>query len=263
MNKDDTCCPTDATASAAPYAPRGARRTIGGLPCYVAGTLAPLAVLAVPDIFGLDAPASLRCLDELADAAGLPVVAVDYFRGAPWRLEDFPPKPGQSIGEWIGRTVPSAAVRRDTEAVLAALREEVSDKFVSFCFSSSRLFQGAAERVGVVGFCWGGREALAMAELFRCAASPHPSFVSLELAQAAAARTPLCLLPSRDEDEALYAQIGAAVAQSGKPGSFVRRFPEAPHGWCAARASFAPGSPELRDTLEALRVLATFFQQHG
>jgi dienelactone hydrolase len=125
MQKDEKCCPVDATASSAPYAATGVHRTIGGLPCYVAGKLGPRVVLAVPDIFGLAAPASLRFFDELAAACALPVVAVDYFRGAPWKAEDFPPKPGQNVGEWIGKTVPSAAVRRDTEAVLAALRHEV------------------------------------------------------------------------------------------------------------------------------------------
>jgi hypothetical protein len=123
--QNDKCCPTDSTASAAPYAPTGEHRTIGGLPCYLTGKLGPRVVLAVPDIFSLAALTSLRFLDELAVATGLPVVTVDYFRGAPWRAEDFPPKPGQNIGAWIGQTVPSAAVRRDTEAVLAALRHEV------------------------------------------------------------------------------------------------------------------------------------------
>jgi dienelactone hydrolase len=112
----------------------------------------------------------------------------------------------------------------------------------------------------VVGFCWGGKEALANAELFRCAAAAHPSFVSAELAVAAAAHGPALLLPSRDEDAALYAQIAAAL--QARPGCAVHRFPEAHHGWCAARADYAPDSTGLRDVREATKLLAAFFQQH-
>ena len=246
---EERCCPTEAGASSEPYAPLGTLRALtadAALLCYVTGgPLGERAILAVPDIFGLAVPASLRALDELAAASGLPVVAPDYFRGQPWRLEDFPPRPGQSVVEWLGRTVPAEAVRRDTEAVLGALLRE-----------------SGTRRVGAVGFCWGGGAALAAAAagLLRCAAAAHPSFVGPAEARAAAAAGPLCLLPSRDEDAAQWEQIAAALA--GRPGCLVRRFPEAPHGWCAARADFVPGSPGLRDLREALRVLATFFQEH-
>ncbi len=240
---ESKCCPTDATASSDAYVPRGKIAVLtddAHLVCYITGTLGEAAVFVVPDIFGLAVPVSLRFLDELAASSGLPTVAVDFFRGKPWRPEDFPPREGQDIGKWIGETVPPAKVRADAVAVIGALQREHGVK-----------------RIAGLGFCWGGKIVFALSDLFVALASPHPSFLTLEDVKAAGAK-PVCLLPSRDEDEALYASMAAALAPYRA--SHVKRYETARHGWCAARADCTEGSEARRDFDDACKVLASFFR---
>ncbi len=99
----DKCCTTTATATvAAAPALRGRMHTVPGLPpLYISGALpSPRVIVCAPDIFGI-IPVSMRFLDELNNVSGIPVVVVDHFRGAPWRPEDFPPREGQNIRQWI------------------------------------------------------------------------------------------------------------------------------------------------------------------
>ena len=61
------------------------------------------AVIGVLDIFGFNgnSPQCLQFFDRLAEAAGVMVAAPDVFRGKPWSLDRFPPKPEDNLMGWI------------------------------------------------------------------------------------------------------------------------------------------------------------------
>ena len=82
------------------------------------------------------------------------------------KAEDFPPKTGQNIMEWLQSTVPAERVAKD----LAAVRQHLKE-------------QHGVEKAGIVGFCWGGYMALLNAEHYAAVASPHPSRLTEELVQ--------------------------------------------------------------------------------
>jgi dienelactone hydrolase len=58
------------------------------------------------------------------------------------------------------------------------------------------------EKAGIIGFCYGGKmvvQALADLPFVEAGATCHPSFLQME--DADPIKAPICLLPSKDEDE--------------------------------------------------------------
>ena len=92
---------------------------------------------------------------------------------------------------------------------------------------------------------------------FRCAASCHPAMV--EAADAAALRVPFALLASGDEarDEVTAWEKRAA----GGPACLVRWWPEARHGFMAARADLEDEAVR-RDYAAGYGVLLEWFREH-
>lgn len=114
--------------------------------------------------------------DRLA-AAGYLVVGPDVFRGQPWSLDKFPPKPEDDIQGWIKGWDWASKVKPDVDAVVAALTARGMTRFAS------------------VGWCWGASMAARIAAdnagSFRATAFLHPSLFGHEQELCAALRCPL------------------------------------------------------------------------
>lgn len=95
----DVCCAAGAPV-AVDYTPKGSVQELGGVPCYVTGqTSSAAALICIYDIFGPTAQFKQVC-DRLA-AAGYLVAGPDVFRGQPWSMDKFPPKPEDNFMGWI------------------------------------------------------------------------------------------------------------------------------------------------------------------
>jgi protein XRP2 len=206
---------------------------------YVTGPASKKAILVGTDIFGLIIPVSLRFLDELAAALQVQLLAGDHFRGQPWSKSNFPPKEGsESIPDWLQRVVPAAVMDKDWEA----LEEYITQQEYS--------------ATGLLGFCWGGGATAKLAageSKYRCWATCHPSFVTLEMVQQMT--IPCCVLPSQREDPVVYGHIAEHLKKNEQ--NVFQTFADSPHGWAAARADYT--RPDVK---EAQNILIEFFTRH-
>ncbi len=104
------CCTSGhPTVGLMSYQTRGKEVTLeGGDRAYLASpaglTPANLGIVLVYDIFGFDIINTRRFADMLADQANAHVLMPDFFRGKPWSLDNFPPKKGSDIGDWLAES---------------------------------------------------------------------------------------------------------------------------------------------------------------
>ena len=110
----------------------------------------------------------------------------------PWDVNNYPPPDKNEFMKWIsGYQWPQ--VEPDLIKIIG------------------QLTQDGASKIGVYGFCWGGKIAVQSTTLVGAAAAVHPAF--LEVADADKIVRPFCLLPSKDEDkktmDALFDKIKA------------------------------------------------------
>jgi dienelactone hydrolase len=248
---EDKCCPTSAGKAhgSSPAAHLGAfEKLASGMELYVTGAKdASKVILVAPDIFGIHVPASLTFLDKLALESGAKIVAIDHFHGKPWALANFPPADYADLMQWIGSISGPEKLKSELHE---ALSNEASDA-----------------SIGYLGFCWGGKVALSLVvnePRFKAVASAHPSMLTKEMVASAAAKIPVCLLPSKDEDAVLYEEIRILLDsenKKGQPKHIYKRYDNVQHGWCQARSS--PGQPAFeRDVADACKVLAEFFKSN-
>uniref|UniRef100_A0A7S1Q490 Dienelactone hydrolase domain-containing protein n=1 Tax=Neobodo designis TaxID=312471 RepID=A0A7S1Q490_NEODS len=224
-----SCCPTEVLPVKTTYDRQGDN-------VYITGEGNTKGLLFVPDIFGPH-PNAYHVADILA-GKGFLVVVPDFFRGKEWPLEDFPPKDG-----------------------FAADPFQNFIKALTYDNLKPRVEQGlkllkalGATSIGAVGFCWGGKIAIsALGEgLVKAAASPHPSFFTVE--DAKAVKGPFALLPSKDDGE--LADVKAALNPDFK--HVYHYFDDMHHGFCAARADFTNELNRTRAN-ECINIMADFF----
>jgi protein XRP2 len=191
-------------------------------------------LVLVPDIFGLEFNQSMQVSDRLVDAVpGLACAMPDVFRGAPWKMSEFPPTDKAKFMAFIdAHPWDDSHVKRDVKAAFEALEARAADG--SSPSSSLKRF--------TMGFCWGAMMALlanADAELkVDASAGAHPTFFGKEGEIAKKLRGPVLLLPTKgDPGEAVL----EAVKSAGLPfadACRVRRFDDQVHGFMAARGDY-------------------------
>mmetsp|Transcript_3541 Transcript_3541/g.8827 ORF Transcript_3541/g.8827 Transcript_3541/m.8827 type:complete len:259 (-) Transcript_3541:859-1635(-) len=122
--------------------PLGGSPSSPPLPCYVTGS-GEHAVIAVYDVFGFEVERTRSVCDQMARDGGFTVILPDFFRGTDVMKEfgQFPPKGGMAeVRPWLFRTAPFDVVI-----------PEVLDLVVPYLKSRG------AKKIGMVGFCWGGK----------------------------------------------------------------------------------------------------------
>lgn len=210
-----TCCPTTKTAVKSDYKAKGAV-------VYEAGPSdAKKAIIYVYDIFGYS-PQALQVADILGERTGCRVVAIDYFEGQPWKIEDFPPKndeEGAKLMEFIHKNGSyDEVIKPKTEWVIDRLKKQGVEEF------------------GSIGFCWGAKMSLNMQKegLVGPIACPHPSFITDDDITSPMV-APVCMLPSKDEEPFTKVEQVLKTDPAWKDVNVYQRFDNMHHGWTAAR----------------------------
>lgn len=238
----EVCCSAGAPVSVE-YTPQGSVKELGGVQCYVTGSeAAQTAIVGIYDIFGFTSQFKQVC-DRLA-AAGYLVVGPDVFRGQPWTLDKFPPKPEDNFLGWLQGYSWEAVVSKDVTAVVSALQAQGVTKFAS------------------VGWCWGASMAVQAAAAdpgsFKATAFLHPSMFGQEKQLVEKLQCPLASFSTPGDP--LEAMQEVTDAKPWGPACVYRRVDNMTHGYCGARGDFA--NPEVvKAVSETLTTLVGFLDK--
>ena len=225
------------------YTPKGTNVTgPDGMPLYVVGggATTTTALLVTYDIFGYH-PCTLQVCDLLASRLSTLVVVPDFFRGAPYPMDPWPPTDGfVALMAWVGKVGTYDAVKPMMLDALAYIKT-----------------QGVTSKVGGVGLCWGAKPMFALNAdgLIGPCASCHPSFLTTEDAEKTTA--PQCVLPTKDDG--LMEGIKAALEKKDFAAKNVWvRFDDMHHGFAGARGDWTKPEQVAR-VQEAITIMVDFF----
>lgn len=197
------------------------------LDAYVVGA-GTTALIIGTDIFGFATPNMRANADMMAASLGCMVIVPDHFRGTDiLKYLDGAEFTQTAIGSFLAK-----------HGTFEATKADLVDKVMPFAAA-----QGAT-RLLYMGFCWGGKIALALvadeqlAPNFAAAGGLHASLKDPDgdVQRAAAAKLPLMLLQAgndadvRPVHEALAAGPGPLASKH-----LVRTYFDMVHGWCGAR----------------------------
>lgn len=242
----------------------------GGVRAYVCRPKLPTgtAVVVVHDVYGLAPGGRVRSLCDALAASGFLVLLPDLFGG------------GDNIGAHGG----VAGLRAGSEEAIGWMKShawgDVRHK-LDACYGwlmaegvpgqDSRLRPPHnVNRIGMVGFCWGGWVAAKASGTGRvaCAVHAHPSWkISASLfdepveSMAARIRVPTLLLPAADDADGYrdgsYARI---VRQNGGVPVKAVEFPSMRHGFMTRGPADDPAV--MAEVQRAMREAASFLREH-
>eukprot|EP00042_Codosiga_hollandica_P022174 m.80259 g.80259 ORF g.80259 m.80259 type:complete len:245 (-) comp50686_c0_seq2:89-823(-) len=203
---------------------KGTKVATASTQVYLATPSTPnkLGIVIINDIFGFDIPNTLYVADHYA-AHGFLTAVPDVFRGDSWPATEFEisePLSGDKWGAWWGKYGSDAYVKGD---------------LLTYAQSAIELLKSnGAEKIAVVGFCWGGMAAghLAATGLFGAAVSIHGAGHSAD--QALAAKAPMLFI-SVDNDPYFPQEVIDAIVATGTRVNVVKGWY---HGF-AVRGDFA------------------------
>ncbi|KAL2621600.1 hypothetical protein R1flu_001805 [Riccia fluitans] len=239
----EACCQP---APAAEHIEEGTTSTFAGLDAYVnpGPANATSAVVFISDVFGYDPPLLRKLADRIA-ANGYFAVVPDVFHGDPFVAAD-PKNPMASVPAWVARHDPTELT--DVKAVIKQLRK-----------------QEGIEKIGVCGFCWGGKMAITLANesepLIQTAVLCHPSLVNHE--EVRSIKVPTQFLLSEID---IYvppekaAEFKDILTSRPEVESFLKVFPGMKHGWCIRYDVNVP--EEVKSAHEAHDDMLEWFSKH-
>ncbi|KXN81106.1 hypothetical protein AN958_06060 [Leucoagaricus sp. SymC.cos] len=222
-NTNQACCSIPPVQS--DYQPKGTIKPFGDFKrVYVTGPIkSDNAIVCVYDIFGFF-PQTQQGADILANALNTAVYMPDFFEpDHPFPIGKFPPKAPEEKQEL-----------RDFFGGVASPPKNIK-KLSRF---GSALKSSGAQKVGVYGFCWGGKVTMASAGAatpFHAAAIVHPVMPSV--VDVEELTVPLAIYISKDEPMQEYENILNVLSQKPfKDKNDHKNYSNMFHGWAAARA---------------------------
>ncbi|KAF8640655.1 hypothetical protein AX17_000312 [Amanita inopinata Kibby_2008] len=223
-NPNKACCSIPPVHSN--YSPKGTLKPYGQFNrVYVTGPdTSENAIICVYDIFGYF-PQTRQGADIIASTLKTTVYMPDFFEpDPPFSAENFPPKTPQAKADlqafFGGTASPTKAI----------------NKLVAF---GQYLRTSGKNKIGVYGFCWGGKVTLASGghnTPFNSVAIVHPAMLSAE--DARKLTVPLAIYISKDESMDEYNKILDIMAK--KPFAAQndhKNYSNMFHGWAAARGN--------------------------
>ncbi|KAF5355730.1 hypothetical protein D9756_004028 [Leucocoprinus leucothites] len=222
-NTNQGCCNNPAVQS--DYQPKGTIKPFGDFKrVYITGPpTSDNAIVCVYDIFGFF-PQTQKGADMLADALRTTIYMPDFFEpDHPFPIEKFPPKTPEEKQELQNFFGTVASPPKNIE------------KLVSF---GQALKSAGAQKLGVYGFCWGGKVTVISAGAntpFNAASIVHPAMLSVDDAENLT--IPLSIYISSDEPLDEYNKILDVLSK--KPfhaKNDHKNYSNMFHGWAAARA---------------------------
>ncbi|QKX58232.1 uncharacterized protein TRUGW13939_05353 [Talaromyces rugulosus] len=245
-----SCCETPVPGTVAAYQEKGEWIEIDGRKTYISGSkTATRAVLYVFDIFGFS-PQTLRGADILADrlSASSPalVIVPDWFDGFVAQKAWVPPvtpEQQEKLGGFIqNKASPGLVVPRVLE-----LSKSLNKTFPT------------VEKLGIFGFCWGGKLASLACQddkdSFVVAVQTSPARIDPE--EAKKVSVPMALLLSGDEDVEVASQYAANLTKD----TLTERFEGQIHGFMSARGDLEDA--KVKEAFErGYEVAGAFFDKH-
>eukprot|EP00043_Microstomoeca_roanoka_P028199 m.17225 g.17225 ORF g.17225 m.17225 type:complete len:281 (-) comp8239_c1_seq1:249-1091(-) len=233
----DECCKAGLPVTIE-HEDKGKEIQLGDMDAYVSGdpAKAKAGILLFYDIFGLKHNQVREVCDRFAQR-GYYVVMPDIFRKQPWKLEEFPPKDRDALHAFFGRI--NEAAPGDVETVKQHFKEVgLGDK-----------------KLGVIGFCWGGKWAMTVCAdpAFGAGLAAHPAMLDMDMAKKV--QCPMVLCPAQGDVECepfLHEFKKHPWGDKCK----VQRFDNQIHGFCAARGDWS--QREVASAVE--QVLALGFE---
>lgn len=222
----DVCCAAGTLVYKQDAPEAGSVQNLGGdLDAYVVGT-GTTALIIGTDIFGFAASNMRANADMMASALGCMVIVPDHFRGTDINQyldgAEFTPA---AVGGFLAK-----------HGTVEGTKADLLDKVVPFAAAAG------ATRLLYMGFCWGGKIALAlvadeqMAPWFAAAGGLHASLKDPDgdAQRAAAAKLPLMLLQAGNDADvrAVYEALQASPLAGTH---LVRTYFDMVHGWAGAR----------------------------
>jgi len=203
------------------------------------------AIIIIYDIFGYF-PQTLQGADILAEAVQTRVLMPDFLKGKPFPVDKFPPK-GKTEEAELQLFFATTANPVLTLPYITAVGEQLKKEGVS--------------KVGVLGFCWGGKLSILSGhqEWPDAVAAIHPAMLSA--GDADALKVPLGLFPTQDEPIEEYEKMIKAISDKPWASKNVYKvYPTQIHGFAAARGDLT--DPEVKAQYEDVYGrTATFFKE--
>jgi dienelactone hydrolase len=172
------------------------------------------------------------------------VACPDVFRGQPWALEKFPPKPADDFIGWVSTQGSWDIVKGDLHSTIEHLK-------------ATR----AVKSFGTLGFCWGGCMALRAGADVQISAvgCVHAAFFGQEKTIAEQSQAPVIMLPAKGDPMEALKEVFDEKPYAAK--CVYRRFDDQTHGFCAARGDWT--KPEVAAAAtEAIDLLSAFFDKN-
>lgn len=177
------CCPENSYPYLVPdanYELQGEYITVKGLKIYATGNRkSKSTVIVAHDIFGPDSGRTKQICDQIANRMNLYVVLPDFFHGKPF----FPEMYGQSKYSWSSfccSLVDLFCCCRSCDLLCTSNKRaswETVGKELDGIVIPFLCDNGSSERIGILGFCWGGWFGVHAAAnpKIRCVGAFHPS----------------------------------------------------------------------------------------
>lgn len=178
--------------------PNGKVERLYGLSTYVTGS-GDKTVVIITDVFGYELPNGRLLADEIATQGEYRVLVPDFFQGDSMDsriLENMEAK-NKSI---VKKVTDTAGMLASGAPWMFRHREAAARPVVEGFMKQLRQDE-AVKKVGAVGFCWGGRWSilLAQTDLVDASVACHPSLLSVP-ADYKAVKKPLCICVGDNDD---------------------------------------------------------------
>ncbi|KAK6373644.1 hypothetical protein LTS17_008137 [Exophiala oligosperma] len=229
--------------------PRGREDTVGGLDCYVTeppssdSNTKTKAIIFLVDIFGWKFKNVRLLADQYADAGGFTCYIPDVHQGDSLPIEFLqsvePPLKKKEEEGMLDKAKETVDVMATLGPWLVKHRESVSEPLISGFVNTVRTIPGT-EKIGAVGFCWGGRYAILQAHKrtagqvggVDAAYACHPSLLSIP-SDIEAVAVPLSLAVGEKDsllDLKSVEQIRETLNKTGAP-TEVKVYKDQIHGF--------------------------------
>lgn len=261
MSFNKACCTLPPVSSS--YLPQGTTISLGDLNIYETASVPnskppKTLIICAYDIFGVH-PNTQQLCDKLANSGRLKVVMPDFFRGQPLSEDDL------ALSDWMVLK-PFSLIRRYATLIRFIFTRGSFDKVVKPDINKLVEHYKAQgfEKFGMFGLCWGGKMGMLAAgqlhESIGAAVLIHPSI--LKTADAEAAKVPVMLLPTKDEnDQEMLGYYNIIKNNLGEEKAAHHRFSDMHHGFCGARGDWT--KEEQRQKVdEAIQLTYAFFERH-
>jgi len=244
-NTNEACCSIPPVSH--DYTPKGEYKAYAGLDkCYFVGpTGTGKVIVIVYDIFGFF-PQTLQGADILAETLQARVIMPDFLKGQPWPVDKFPPgsiADKAALQVYFGTTANPAFTLPYITAVGAELKKD------------------GATKIGILGFCWGGKCAFKAGgeDWVDAVATVHPAMLSAD--DVDNIKVPVAMYLSQDEPIEEYQKLVDTLADRPfATKNSWKVYPSVNHGFAAARANLTDpdGKAQFEDVYSRL---SSFFKR--